>query len=99
MSPTIRLEAGLPLVLVILAGLSVGVLVGLANGAAVAFLELPPIIVTLAMLSIVRGSALILGGPEQHLIRDRPEYTFIGAGNLFGLPVPDLHFRASWRSS
>ena len=50
--------------------------------------KLPPIIVTLAMLSIVRGSALILGGPEQHLIRDRPEYSFIGAGNLFGLPVP-----------
>ena len=82
------LDAGLPLALVILTGLSVGGLVGLANGAAVAFLELPPIIVTLAMLSIVRGSALILGGPEQHLIRDQPEYSFIGAGNLFGLPVP-----------
>jgi ribose/xylose/arabinose/galactoside ABC-type transport system permease subunit len=86
------LEAGLPLAVVILAGLSVGVLVGLANGAAVAFLELPPIIVTLAMLSIVRGSALILGGPEQHLIRDQPEYSFIGAGNLFGLPVPIIIF-------
>ncbi|MBV8107346.1 MAG: ABC transporter permease, partial [Hyphomicrobiales bacterium] len=53
-----------------------------------AFLELPPIIVTLAMLSIVRGSALLLGGPEQHLIRGWPEYSFIGAGNLFGLPFP-----------
>ncbi len=82
------LEAGLPLALVILAGLSIGVLVGLANGAAIAFLELPPIIVTLAMLSIARGFALILGGPEQHLIREQPEYSFIGAGNLFGLPVP-----------
>ena len=82
------LEAGLPLVLVGLAGLSIGVLVGLANGAAIAFLELPPIIVTLAMLSIARGCALILGGPEQHLIRNRPGYTFIGAGNLFGLPFP-----------
>jgi len=80
------LEANLPLILVILAGLSVGVLVGLANGAAIAVLQLPPIIVTLAMLSVVRGSALMLGGPEQHLIRDKPEYTFIGAGNLFGLP-------------
>ena len=82
------LEAGLPLVLVGLAGLSIGVLVGLANGAAIAFLELPPIIVTLAMLSIARGCALILGGPAQHLIRNRPGYTFIGAGNLFGLPFP-----------
>jgi ribose/xylose/arabinose/galactoside ABC-type transport system permease subunit len=82
------LEAGLPLALVVLGGLSIGALVGLANGAAIAFLGLPPIIVTLAMLSIARGSALILGGPEQHLIRNRPEYTFIGAGNLFGLPFP-----------
>jgi ribose/xylose/arabinose/galactoside ABC-type transport system permease subunit len=60
--------------------------VGFANGAAISFLQLPPIIVTLAMLSIVRGSALMLGGPEQHLIRDKPEYTFVGSGNLFGLP-------------
>jgi len=82
------LDAGLPLALGVLAGLSVGVAVGLANGLAVAFLELPPIIVTLAMLSIVRGSALLLGGPEQHLIRGWPEYSFIGAGNLFGLPFP-----------
>src|SRR5262249_3721226 len=82
------LVAGLPLALVVLSGLSVGVVVGLANGAAVAFLELPPIIVTLAMLSIVRGSALILGGPEQHLIRGQPAYSFIGTGNLFGLPIP-----------
>ena len=82
------LDAGLPLALGVLAGLSVGVAVGLANGAAVAFLELPPIIVTLAMLSIVRGSALLIGGPEQHLIRGWPEYSFIGAGNLFGLPFP-----------
>ena len=86
------LEANLPLVLVILAGLSVGVLVGLANGAAIASFQLPPIIVTLAMLSIVRGSALMLGGPEQHLIRDRPEYTFIGAGNLFGVPFSIVIF-------
>jgi ribose/xylose/arabinose/galactoside ABC-type transport system permease subunit len=82
------LDAGLPLALGLLAGLSVGVAVGLVNGAAVAFLELPPIIVTLAMLGIVRGSALLLGGPEQHLIRGWPEYSFIGAGNLLGLPFP-----------
>lgn len=80
------LDAGLPLPVVILAGLSVGVLVGLLNGAIVAWLQLPPIIVTLATLSIVRGSALIIGGPEQHLIRNEPAYSFIGAGTLGGLP-------------
>jgi ribose/xylose/arabinose/galactoside ABC-type transport system permease subunit len=82
------LDAGMPLIAGVTAGLSVGVIVGTANGVAVAFLGLPPIIVTLAMLSIVRGSALLLGGPEQHLIRSWPDYTFIGAGNLFGLPFP-----------
>ena len=86
------LEPGLPLPIVILAGLSAGALVGLANGLTIAFLRLPPIIVTLAMLSIVRGSALILGGPEQHLIRGQAAYTFIGAGSLFGLPFPTYIF-------
>ena len=80
------LAAGYPLPVVLLVGLLTGVLIGTVNGLIVAFLNLPPIIVTLAMLSIVRGSALILGGPEQHLIRDEPAYTFIGAGTLFGLP-------------
>ncbi len=80
------LEAGQPLPIVILAGLSIGVLVGFVNGAIVAWLQLPPIIVTLATLSIARGSALLLGGPEQHLIRNEPAYTFIGAGSLWGLP-------------
>jgi ribose/xylose/arabinose/galactoside ABC-type transport system permease subunit len=82
------LQSDLPLAIVVLAGLSAGLLVGLANGAVIAFLQLPPIIVTLASLSMVRGSALIVGGPEQHLIRDEPAYTFIGAGNLFGVPSP-----------
>jgi ribose/xylose/arabinose/galactoside ABC-type transport system permease subunit len=80
------LEAGQPLAIVILAGLSMGLLVGFVNGAIVAWLQLPPIIVTLATLSIARGSALLIGGPEQHLIRNEPAYTFIGAGSLWGLP-------------
>lgn len=80
------LEADLPLALVLFTALGSGVLVGLFNGAVVALLKLPPIIVTLGTLSIVRGTALIIGGPEQHLIRDEPAYTFIGAGSLFGLP-------------
>jgi ribose/xylose/arabinose/galactoside ABC-type transport system permease subunit len=82
------LQADLPLMIVILAGLSTGAVVGLGNGLVIAFLKFPPIIVTLATLSIVRGTALILGGPEQHLIRNEPAYSFIGGGSLFGLPFP-----------
>lgn len=80
------LQTGMPLFLVVLAGLFSGALVGFANGAIIALLQLPPIIVTLATLSITRGAALIVGGPEQHLIRDEPAYSLIGAGDVLGLP-------------
>lgn len=86
------LDAGYPLVAVIGAGLLIGIAVGLLNGVAIAAFNLPPIIVTLASLSIVRGSALILGGPEQHLIRDQPAYSFIGGGSVLGIPFPILIF-------
>jgi len=88
------LDAGYPLIMVVAAGLSVGIVVGLLNGATIAILGLPPIIVTLASLSIVRGSALILGGPEQHLIRNQPAYSFIGGGIVLGMPFPVLIFGA-----
>ena len=88
------LSAGLPLPVTLLAGMSVGILVGALNGAIIALLGLPAIIVTLGMLSIIRGTALILGGPEQHLIRNEPAYSFIGSGNLFGLPFSIYIFLA-----
>ena len=80
------METGYPLPVVLAAGLAAGVLVGLLNGAVIAFLGLPPIIVTLAMLSIVRGSALLLGGPDLHGIRDQPGFTFVGTGSIAGIP-------------
>ena len=80
------MEAGLPLPVALGAGLAVGFAVGIVNGALIAILGLPPIIVTLAALSVVRGIALILGGPELHLVRGHDSFTFIGTGNLFGVP-------------
>jgi ribose/xylose/arabinose/galactoside ABC-type transport system permease subunit len=81
------LDAGFPLPVVVATGLAIGIFVGLANGILISFLGLPPIIVTLAMLSMVRGVALIAGGPELHLIRGHDSYTFIGTGTVFGLPL------------
>lgn len=80
------LAAGFPLPIVILAGAASGFAIGLVNGVIIAFAGLPPIIVTLATLSIVRGSALIVGGTDQHLINGWPDYTFIGSGTILGLP-------------
>jgi ribose/xylose/arabinose/galactoside ABC-type transport system permease subunit len=70
----------------VLAGVGTGAAVGAINGAAVAIFKLPAIIVTLAMLSIVRGTALIVGGPILHQLRGGTAYSFIGTGFLFGVP-------------
>lgn len=80
------LDAGYSLPAALAAGLGCGLFIGLVNGGLIAFLGLPPIIVTLAMLSVVRGTALILGGPDLHGVREQPGYTFIGTGTLLGLP-------------
>jgi ribose/xylose/arabinose/galactoside ABC-type transport system permease subunit len=82
----LALDAGLALPVALLLALLLGLAIGLMNGALVAFAGLPAIIVTLAMLSIVRGSALLLGGPDLHAVREQPAFTLIGTGNFAGLP-------------
>lgn len=91
----LSLDAGLGLPLALLLALGLGLAVGLFNGGLIAFGGLPPIIVTLAMLSIVRGSALLLGGPDLHAVRGQPAFTAIGTGSLAGLPVSVWLFGAA----
>jgi ribose/xylose/arabinose/galactoside ABC-type transport system permease subunit len=88
------LLAGHGVAAALLAGATLGLMIGIANGLLVASLGLPAIIVTLGSLSVVRGSALLLGGPDLHGIRDQPAYSFIGSGTLGGMPVPVLVFLA-----
>ncbi len=54
-----------PLLLMILAGLATGLLLGLFNGALIAFLGIPPIVVTLGTLAVFRGMIIILAGGDQ----------------------------------
>ncbi len=67
------------------AALAVGLLCGLANGAIIAGLRLPPFIVTLGSLTAIRGLARLLGGDTTVFNADLP-FDFIGNGNLFGIP-------------
>jgi len=53
---------GIPIIFPILGALGTGALIGLINGFGAAYAELPPFIITLATMSIVRGAALILSG-------------------------------------
>jgi ribose/xylose/arabinose/galactoside ABC-type transport system permease subunit len=68
--------------------------VGAANGVFVGNLGLPPIVVTLAGLSIVRGVALLIGGPDLHLIRGPVPFLYIGSGLIGGIPFSVLLFVA-----
>lgn len=70
------------------AGLLTGVIIGLFNGTIISRFKLPPFVVTLAMLSITRGIALLLGEGSLHLIRGPEAFLFIGNGRLLGLPFP-----------
>lgn len=54
--------AAVPIPLAMLAALTIGALFGLANGACIAYLRMPPIIVTLASMGIARGLALLYTG-------------------------------------
>lgn len=82
------LLAGIPPFLSIVAGLLVGIIMGLFNGLMVQTLEVPAFITTLVVGNIATGLALIvnkggsLGGfPES--------YVFLGNGSILGIPISD----------
>lgn len=82
----LALDAGLGLAPALAIALAAGALVGALNGVLIAYGALPPIIVTLATLGVVRGTALLIGGPDLHGVRAQAAYSFIGTGSVLGLP-------------
>ena len=71
----------------IAAGIVLGVVCGLINGVLIAKLKLPDFIVTLGMLSIYRGAALIYTDGKPIYGID-PTFRAIFAGDLGGIPTP-----------
>ena len=69
----------------ILAGLAMGLACGLANGMLIAYMKLPPFIVTLGSLTAVRGLARLLGADTTVFNPNLP-FQFIGNGSVFGVP-------------
>jgi len=67
------------------AALLMGLLLGFVNGALIAFVRLPPFIVTLGSLTAVRGLARLLGADTTQFNPELP-FAFIGNGYLFGVP-------------
>lgn len=70
--------------------LLLGVVVGFVNGWFSAYQGLPPFIVTLATLSVVRGTALLVTGGYSTPIPGDAWITVLGQGRVGGVPTPAI---------
>lgn len=84
------MSAGYPLAVGIAAALVAAIIVGIVNGVLIAYVGMPPFVVTLGMLSVARSMALVLSnnkmvyqfGPDQALLLQ------LGGGTTFGIANP-----------
>jgi ribose/xylose/arabinose/galactoside ABC-type transport system permease subunit len=78
-----------PLLVALAAGVGTGLLLGAVNGSLVAYVRIPPFVVTLGMMSIGRSLAFVFsqGQPISDL---SDAFLAIGQGSLFGIPYPIL---------
>ena len=65
-----------------------GAVVGFINGVAIAYVKLPPFIMTLGSLYMVRGFTLYITNSTQVSFKGHDAFKFIGQGFLFGIPFP-----------
>ncbi|WP_035441001.1 ABC transporter permease, partial [Asaia sp. SF2.1] len=81
------LASGVSGVVAILAGIGAGMVFGLGNGLCIAGLRMPPIIVTLASMSIARGLGLIY--TNGYPVTGLPDwFGFLGRGTILGVQTP-----------
>jgi ribose transport system permease protein len=81
---------GLPLPVGIVAGILTGALAGLVNGVLIARFHIPSFIVTLGMLNVAKGLALVLSGLAPIYFNDAPDFNGGAMGSLIGSVVPGL---------
>ena len=80
-----------PWALGMIAACLVGCLVGLFNGVLVTYCRCVPFIATLGTMNIIRGLAYIISN-AQSLAISEPHFSWIGTGELLGIPVPVVLF-------
>lgn len=90
----VAVNLGLPAPLAVVAGTGAGGAAGLVNGLIVARAYVPAFIVTLGMLGIARGLALVIS--DGRVIYGLPgAMVYIGQGRPLGIPMPVLVFLAA----
>lgn len=88
-SSALMLDAGVPIPLVIAAGLAVGVSIGAINGAGIILGGIPPFIMTLGTMVMGRGFAMTISDGHPIHFRDVAErFSWLGQGHALGIPVP-----------
>ena len=81
------LQTGQPTIVAVIAAVAVGIACGLLNGLLVSFGRLPPFIATLGMMSVARGSALVV--TEGRPISGFSEgFRWAATGSLGPIPAP-----------
>ncbi len=90
----LAVEAGLPAPLCIIGCLGAGIMAGWVNGQLVTRALVPAFIVTLGMLGVARGLALVIS--DGRVIYGLPEsLVYLGQGRPFGIPMPVILFLAT----
>lgn len=78
---------GVPFTISVVVGIAVGFAVGIVNGFLIAYLGLPSLVVTIAMLYVVRGVFSQLAGGETITAEQVPApLVELGSGSIFGVP-------------
>ncbi len=78
---------GVPIWLAVALAIVVAAAIGVVNGLFTTRLRLNPLIVTLGMMSIISGIALVLtGGLTRPLMV--PGFNWVGSGRVAGIPIP-----------
>ncbi len=81
------LRSGVSIPLSVALGLLCSLLAGALNGFCVARLKIAPFIVTMAVMSVARGTALVLS--SGYFISGLPDhYSLISEGRVEGIPIP-----------
>ena len=86
----IAIAAGMPWPLVVIAMLALGALIGFGQGWFVSYQGVPAFIVTLAGLSIWRGTALYLTQGYSIPIENAQGFLDIGRATIAGVPMPAI---------
>ena len=79
---------GIPIVLVVIAAVALGALLGLINGALVAYARVPAMVITLGTLYAYRGINVLWTGSDRVNASDMPrDFLALGTGQLLGVPI------------